>query len=423
MTHVLAVSLTTVLPSLAGVLATRGALAVRLAVGGVLGLAAFGIGSVIGGLVGLVLPGALAGVLAVVLIGTRHPVDLGDRLPSAIAVVLLAIVVAFGIAMIVVASQRPVARWDAWAIWAMKAKALAHWGSFRNPVFLDPVYSYTHQDYPPLLSAWQSITFKVSGDLTASWMTQVQLAWLWTLATAASIAVVDRWGSLAGLLPFAWALSPSVLDQALWGFADVPMALLLVVGVSLLVSAATRVGAFHAGLILAAAGLTKGEGFILAVLVAIPFLSRPARWRLAAIAGGLAVAAHAPWLVFTRLHGLGNDVLNAENLDPSRLATVAPARIEGVMRGIGSQVADITEWGPLMLVLVVALMLGRSAWRLGAATLLGIGLFVGVYLVTPLDVEHHMSRSVHRVVIAPMGLAALTGAFALRDDARRIPPR
>lgn len=412
---VLAVVATTVVPSSVGVLATRGPLPIRCAVGAVVGTSVVGVGAVLGAFVGGAVPGAIAALSVLGVLGWRRPLELGDRPPSTIALVLVAAVLAVGVALLVLAVQRPVARWDAWAIWSMKAKALASWGSFSNPVFLDPTYGFTHQDYPPLLPAWQALGFMIGGDLTASWVTQVQLTWLWTTGAAASIVIADRWGLLAGLLPFAWALSPAVLGQSLWGFADVPMALMLIVGIALLASAGSSRTALYAGIVLGAAGLTKGEGFLLAMLAIVPFLTRRHSWKWAATAGGFTLAAQLPWQVFTRLHALGNDVIRSETLRPARLMEVAPPRFEAVFRGVGSQIADVTEWGALVVAIAVALMIGRPAWRLTAATFLGFALFIGVYVITPQDVEHHMSRSVHRVVVAPMGLAALTGAMVLRD--------
>ncbi len=57
---------------------------------------------------------------------------------------------------------------------------------------------------------------------------------------------------------------------------------------------------------------------------------------------------------------------------------------------------------------VIALGIARlRPASLVAAFLLCAGALIVIYLITPYDLDWHLSRSAHRVVIAPLGMLAL----------------
>ena len=135
-----------------------------------------------------------------------------------------------GAALMIMSLFRPVPAWDAWFTWSLKSKGLAAAGSFQSPVFLSPTYDWSSQTYPTLLPSWQALAYIISGDLSLSWPLQFQQAWLWTSGAVALVALTDGYLRRAFLLPLAWVATPEVVWQSMQGYADVPMALMLILG-------------------------------------------------------------------------------------------------------------------------------------------------------------------------------------------------
>ncbi|MCI0344286.1 MAG: hypothetical protein L0221_02420, partial [Chloroflexi bacterium] len=83
-------------------------------------------------------------------------------------------------------------------------------------------------------------------------------------------------------------------------------------------------------------------------------------------------------------------------------------RLPTVLRSFGTETTRPQEWGILVPAAVVVLVLARQ--RPAApmvAFLLAAGSLITIYLLTPYELDWHLSRSADRVVIAPLGLLAL----------------
>ena len=417
MRAVLAAAATTVLPAVAGQRWIDAPAFLRWSLGSVLGIVVMALGALIGGLLGAVVPGALAALVVAWFLGphVRWNPGIVEVDPAARRVILLA--VAVGICLLVLATLRPVPTWDVWSVWSLKAKGLALNGSFESPVFHDPAYAYSNPDYPTLLPSWQALAYLIAGDVTVSWPLQFQEAWLWTMSAASILLLMTGWGSTAVLLVFGWLAAPIVVWQAMQGYADVPMALLLVVGTLVLWRGkAERNAQFVGGVLMAGAALTKHEGLAMAIVVMGCLLVGQRPWRLVSIAPGIVLAAWLPWYVFIKVHGLSNYIANAGNLRelPGRAAGRLPVILTSIVRELLSPI----QWGVLGLacVLILALHHRRIELRLGICVLLSLVLVVGVYLLTPYEVTSHINTSLSRVLIPFVGLLAITSALRRPDD-------
>ncbi|MGH2785194.1 MAG: ArnT family glycosyltransferase [Actinomycetota bacterium] len=416
--------LTTVVPTAVGFLLVRGGhIALRLGLGGVLGIAILGLGAMLGGLAGSFEAGAAISMIATLVWARsqRRPARSVDGSPPVLPILLVVVV---GMFLLVISWSRPVSRFDGWAFWSLKAKAIASTGDFSSPIFTDAEYEYSHRDYPPLLPAWQALSYRISGDLTVGHPTQFQLAWLWTCAGLAVVGLAGRRRSLAGFALFAWLLAPQVVEEAVSGYADVPMALFLIVGMVALLRS-EELGVAVGAILVAAAAVTKAEGLVFAVAAIVPFLV-VARYRLRAmVAAAAIILAFGPWFAFTQSHGLTGDVtrppLEAGHIDPERDPV---ERVPTVLEGLGRYGIKPTDWGILGPVAILAI--GLSRFRpipLIAAALLSVVAWVVVYLGTPFEVGWHLSTSADRVLIAPLGLLALAagGAELLTREDEAIP--
>lgn len=403
----LAALLTTIVPALVGRRWIRGPAALRWGLGSMIGIALIGWGTMLGGLLGSAEAGALFFMTAGWFAGRsarRRARDPGRR-PPIIAVAAIAIVGSF---LLSLSLSRPVPGYDAWAIWSMKGKAIAASGDFSSPVFTEAVYQYAHRDYPPLLPSWQATAYGISGDPTVGFPTQFQLAWLWTAAGLAIVSLAGRRRTVTGLALVAWLVAPEVVGELMSGYADVPMALFLVVGIVALLRA-EDLGFAPGALLLAAASLTKTEGLMLAVATVAPLLATRRYRRPAVLAGATIVLAFGPWAAFTVSHGLMGD-LTRPALGDENVATERDAieRLPIVLRSFGSEAIRPGKWGILLPASVLALVVSRlRPSPLVAGFLLSAGALTVIYLITPYDLDWHLSHSANRVVIAPLGLLAL----------------
>jgi hypothetical protein len=411
----LAALATTLGPTLLGARWVGGPLLLRCSLGALVGVVIVAFGALVGGLVAAVVPAVLLACLAGWLLGPRLRFEPGEELQCGrLARGVTAFILVIGGCLLALSLFRPVPAWDGWMTWSLKAKALAADGSFYGPVFGSSTYAYSHQDYPPLLPAWQALAYLIGGDLHASWPSQFQLAWLWT---AGGVALVDlvarRWGpGLLFLLP--WLCGPPVLYWAMAGYADVPMALLLLAGTVVLLSSSPSQPAAVAGVLLAGCALMKNEGLPLAMVSAGSLLLLSPHKAIPGKALGLAVAAATPWLVFTRVRGIPSDLVTAATLHPTRVLQLTP-RLWPIAKAWVSQLAGVRAWALLVAGAVAAAMVGwRPRRDLLVAVLLSVALLTGIYVITPYNVAQQLVVSIDRVTIAPLGLVALMMATADR---------
>lgn len=415
---VAAALLTTVVPMLAGQRWIGGHPFVRWALGAVLGVVFLGFGAMLGGFLGTPVVGAAIALVVGWLLGPRlrwtpTAPDL-DATTRRILILLLCV----GAVMIVMATMRPVASWDGWFMWSLKSKSLAAEGSFFTPVFLSEDYVYSSQDYPPLLPAWQAVAYRISGDLTVSWPLQVQQSWLWVAAAIALVTLLSGVSRLAVLLPLAWVLSPHVVWESMQSYADVPMALQLMLGTVVLWSARDdRRAHVLAGLLLGGAALTKTEGLPLAAIVLVCLLIRAGHGRLALLAPLVAAGLRVPWVVFTQTHSLDNHMIGLGSFTAELLAKV-PDRLPLIWSTIGQYAVSPFLWGVLAPACIAAIIVTRNvSWRLAAATVLAVLLFTTVYALWPYrswPLESYMTVNVDRVLSSCLGLLALTAALSER---------
>src|SRR5215211_213577 len=351
---------TTLGPTLIGARWVAGPPLLRYSLGALVGLVIVAFGALLGGLMSAVVPCALLACLAGWLLGPRLRFQPNEefqagRLTRGVTWFVLAI----GGCLLLLSVSRPVPAWDGWMTWSLKAKALAVDGNFYGSVFEAPTYAYSHQDYPPLLPAWQALAYLIGGDLHVSWPSQFQLAWLWTAGGVALVNLIAmRWGSgLLLLLP--WLCAPPVIYWAMAGYADVPMALLLLAGTVVLLSSSSSQPAAVAGVLLAGCALMKNEGLPLAVLTAGAVLVLSPQRAIPGKALGLIVAGALPWLVSTRIRGIPSDLVTAGTLRPQRMLELTP-RLWPIAKAWASQLAGVHSWGVLVAGAVVAGLIG---WR------------------------------------------------------------
>ena len=346
----------------------------------------------------------------------------------AVAVTTLAVVCASALAAF---RGKPLAEYDGWAIWGMKARAIATIGSADPHVFASPAYERLHLEYPLLLPAVNSLPLQAAEGYSSN---TVLLSCL-GIGLAGLFAI---WALLHDrvrpvvLLPFvvAIAAAPAFFGQLRTGYADVPLAVLVAAGLGagalwLVEGRAAWLGLLT--LFFAAAVLTKNEGTLFAAALYVPLLLVAQGKRRAVLAsGGVVALAYAPWMLYTRAHDLeAPDYDLSSTFDISWVAGRLD-RAPGAAAELVAQALDPRRLGFLVLLglfaVVVSLARGSRPLGLlaGGFALSSIAGLTWIYVLSPYDLSFYLSTNSDRVVVAPViGLATLA-PLLLEECARRI---
>src|SRR5207237_2845630 len=157
------------------------------------------------------------------------------KLQTWIATVTIAGFGAYAVVGTLDAGVQPLNAWDAWSIWTRKAEVLFFSGSLPTDFFASSAYAFMHPDYPILLPVFEAVQFRAMGTID----TQAIHVQFWLLLVAFVWAILYlglRRGTLLEWLPLALTVSiaPAAYGQLFTAYADIPMALLLALGVLLL---------------------------------------------------------------------------------------------------------------------------------------------------------------------------------------------
>ena len=339
------------------------------------------------------------------------------------ALVGFAIYAAFGFA---VAGVKPMTEWDAWSLWARKGIALFYNGSLPLEMFTRSVYVFQHPDYPLLLPLFESVQYRAMGGLN-TWAIHAQF-WLFLVAFVWSLLYLGhRRGAFVAWTPIAIAVGvvPGVYGQLLTGYADLPMALLLALGVLMLAEwlrTDERGILALAVLFLAAAANVKNEGLVASAITMVVagailvFTRRWSRLKVFAVGGAGYLAGVLPWRLWVAAHHIYHDVPLLKGIEPSYLA----GRLDRVwpsVKAMYAQLIDQSTWiyiVPFAAAIVIASFLaGRRREQAVFFFVTGVGFFLAfvwtswVAAVDPLNV--FLSQSAYRIVasIAAISLAAV----------------
>lgn len=360
---------------------------------------------------------------------TSRPVGVHEW---SLAGVGLGLVVGLSALAVLDSRDKPLAEYDGWAMWGMKARALATLERADPAVFAGDAYSRLHLEYPLLLPSLNALPLELASGYSSHTLVASCLA----LGLCGLLAVFGIWRGrvrAAVLLPCLAALAaiPAFFLQLQTGYADVTLAVFVAAG---LAAAARWLADSEAAwlalatLFLAASVLTKNEGLLFALAVLLPLLVLASGRRAKVALSGLVVLlAYAPWRAYTSIHDLSSpdyDLSSSFDLDfvagrLDRAPTAARELLETAL--------DPDRFG-LALVFglaaaVGALVLGQP--RLGALVagfaVLSLAGLAWIYVLTPHELGFFLSTNAERVVVSPLlGLVAVA-PLLIEDSARSAP--
>lgn len=300
--------------------------------------------------------------------------------------------------------------WDAWAIWAMKARAFYEYGGIDWPFLEKPSNFWVHGDYPLLVSANLGLPAIVAGDWNDRWLGLVGVFML-----AAAVLVVRDVTSrrFRPAVSATIALTVAALGASWYvGTAETPLLALSLAAMACLHAGELTPAAILFGL----AACTKNEGVALlaAVLLAHALAALWSNVRRGSRDGWLrlarlwpAPAIVAPWVILRALHSLPTDLASGSIM----------SRLTARLADAGHLLTELAAWvekPSLWIVLALAAALfWRRAPMLFAIVALQILFCLAAYFVTPYDLDWHITTSWERVSRQLAALAAYAAQVAL----------
>jgi hypothetical protein len=328
--------------------------------------------------------------------------------------------------------------WDAWAMWAYKAKIFFVHRIVPVDLFAEFERTFGHWDYPqhvPLLETWVLLFLGEWNDQLPRVLFPIFHAALCVNVFALLRRHVATEPALLGVLFFAtlsglqnWVIG-TMVEPVLVFFFVTSLGLLFRWMHERDGRVLTLAGIF-AGL----GGWTKNDGLALFLSLAVTLgihlvvevRSEPRRAAAAftafALPGALVVL---PWSLFTRLAGLENDVVTASNL--TWQATCGNLHRLGELPGVFlHHFADVGHWNvlwPLFLVVLVAKAktASRSPLRyLLLPVAVQIAVDVALYIIWPHETEEYLYDTLQRLLLGPASIAVL---FVVLATFRPYSPR
>ncbi|MEE9212423.1 MAG: glycosyltransferase family 39 protein, partial [Phycisphaeraceae bacterium] len=367
---------------------------------------------------------AIAVVLAaVIVVGRRRdkrlsPISTEDESPALgrVALVALGVGLVFAaIGLYWMAGTRPYGRWDAVAIWNLKARFLALGGAAWANVFNDAL---AHTDYPLLLplSIARLWTYAGSTTTTVPQAVPVLFAFLTIGVLLATVSIL-RGRTLGALAALALMANVYFMTYPSWQYADIPLGCYELTALCM-TALAWRLGDHGrkvwvlAGLAGGCAAWTKNEGllFVVALLTATMGVTAVVRGprrigqTLVPLLGGL-----APFLLVIAAFKLGvaapNDLFRKLALSEVWDKVTDPDRHRHILRIAGFLVRVNHDWlvslGLLLCVGLCGVNPNRHDWPAVATVVLtvlitALGYYV-VYLITSHDLGWHLKTSADRL--------------------------
>jgi hypothetical protein len=324
---------------------------------------------------------------------------------------------------------KPLLESDGWMIWGLRARALLDFGHPSSPVFTS--LAYPALQHPLWLPALEALDFRFIGSFDGT-LIHLQLLALAAAFVGGAWVLLRRHVSsllLAATL-LAIVTAPAFLAQLQTNFADMPLAMLMGLGVAALgvwltdgVTDGTGLLA-AAALFLGAAATTKNEGelFALAAYVSAAVVARRSQLRPLAWAALATLLIDLPWRLWLQVeHAKIAEYSLADAFNPAYLRR-ADFRVGPAAHELARQIAHVSNWSYVVAFGVVGLVgaLAAGRFRPAAFGLVWLALsFLGlvvVYWISTNPLADHLDFSSDRTIDSLVVGAAMLVPVLLRPE-------
>ncbi|KAB2891961.1 MAG: hypothetical protein F9K32_02195 [Desulfobulbaceae bacterium] len=308
----------------------------------------------------------------------RISLNLSWKTVSLLVIIAISVVWAALMSVIVVPDD-----WDAWAIWAAKAKVLA---LGNGPLF--DVGHFGHADYPLL---WPSL-WAFSGWLGGGWEEMWSRGWgtvffvfcLWEITVVIERETGRRDIGLLGAALF--ASMPMVPLIVSWSYAETPFWMMTLCSFGCLMlwrGSRESVHLVVAAALAAGAAYTKNEGILFFGMSALWILivAQGQRIRTLILFSTVFSLLYLPWAIWIHcILNLGSHATAGIHLDHENVVRVAD-RIPKAMAAIGGMWSDIRRWNLVLWAVGIATVLGCLKREFRENLFVPAGMLLGYFVI------------------------------------------
>jgi hypothetical protein len=355
---------------------------------------------------------------------------------------------AAGAFVLIVATGMPVVNWDAFNIWAAKAKILANAPLTPRPAYLtDVTRSFSHLDYPLLLPMLLAGAYGTMGQMNEQ-LGKLVLPVLLVAQALLTYAGARLWlGRLPALLVAVLAICPRiVVEFAIDYTAEMPLATFMLgsyVYLARWIMLHRRADAALCALFTVFAANTKNEGIAVAGIIAMLLVifailarrdMRISAWLDVGTSFAILSIGIGIWLLWRR--GLPHSDENYPGRLSIQLIWANLGRLGLIFRMFRYSMTSpvgIQLWGYLWKLIPLVAILGWGGFSkpatlaLWALFLVHLGVYAFIYVITSWDVQTLIRDSMHRLLMhvapnAALLIAAHWGAAMQRSAITPILP-
>jgi hypothetical protein len=363
-----------------------------------------------------------------------------ERWDTAAVALFVVVLLTVGAVGAVAAFDHHLVNWDAWAIWAFKAKVIYLTGTIAGPITKAHNYAFAHPDYPIGMPAVEALYFKASGHYAGRVETQHMhlLPWLMLPSCVIGLALLLRMRIRARI----WAPAlcavlavPAIEAQSITAYMDVPLALALAVSLTFAIAWLEEADSnwlLASAIFAAGAACLKNEGMVTAVaMFAALTLAGRRHWRKLPAGWAIVLLAVVPWRAFVAANSIQADLKSGRLIDPGYMVEKAYRARIAVVKMIErsnhlehSFLGQRIAWSAIIVVCVCLIATAwprRSALFAGLSILGSIAALVSAYWISdPIRVIDRIDSSLSRVILTPL-LLIVCGAVALSSQQDQEP--
>lgn len=325
--------------------------------------------------------------------------------------------------------------WDAYMLWGMKARIVAHAPLPAANTIWDPHYTALHPNYPLHFPFVMAALYNLSGGV-GDVIPKLMMPAYW-LAMALLLTAALKQRSTQAIWLVAWAvLAPSVVRWSASGYADVPLASLHAGALLCLLRWIDKDDPRMLWLLaIFAAALvgTKNEGTpmvaVLLFVVAVYTFKTKRSWRPFITCLGIMVLLLLPWALFRNTLPVWDENYPG-HLRSSHIQDNL-ARIPVILKGLTSRTLATTQWNGLWHVLILLVLLAPKramtprALVLWAVLLGQLGAYGVAYLIGPIDPADLLTTTGDRLLnhLVPVAVLLVGQLLPGAPEPASSPPR
>lgn len=307
--------------------------------------------------------------------------------------------------------------WDAWSIWNLHARFLFFGGDYWRDLF-SPVLGWSHPDYPLLTPAFIYFGWKLIGSNLQIIPILVSVVFTVALVLLILSSIALSRGFLLAVTGAVFLMvTLSISNEGAAQYADIPLAFFYLVVLIITIHRENNKTEnysidFILGLFMGFCVFTKNEGWsfvvsILTIRILIDILEKrfiARRWTY--LLSGFSIIALASILI--KIQAPSNDLFGQRSIFEIFSQLTDLSRYQLIFNHLSNELIQFNNGRFSMFILLMGLLIflglrqdldKKNLFLMFGAVLLTLIQYLLIYVITPKDLEWHLSSSLTRLIV------------------------